>query len=151
MIANLAHKNQKMFILDYSQIAGIVPLDIKNSNIDIVCCSGHKGLLGPTGTGLLMINNDCVMNTIIEGGTGSNSWDLKQPTDYPDRFESGTQNIVGIIGLSKAIEYLNNFKPFEVYNHEMKLLKYLYSSLKCFNSFTFYTNLFNTFGMGGNA
>ncbi len=144
MIAELARKYKKLFILDYSQIAGIVPLDIKNSIIDIVCCSGHKGLLGPTGTGLLMINNDCVMDTIIEGGTGSNSWDLSQPTDYPDRFESGTQNIVGIIGLSKAIEYLDELKPFEIYNHEMKLLKYLYSRLKCLNSVTFYTDLFNT-------
>ena len=105
-LASLAHKYNKLFILDYSQIAGIMPLDIKKTNIDIMCCSGHKGLLGPTGTGLLLINNDIVLNTILEGGTGSNSWDLLQPNYYPDRLESGTQNIVGIIGLSKAVEYL---------------------------------------------
>ena len=144
MIATLAHKYNKLFVLDYSQIAGIIPLNIKKSDIDIVCCSGHKGLLGPTGTGLLMINNDCVLNTIIEGGTGSNSWDLSQPIDYPDRFESGTLNIVGIIGLSKAIEYLNSFKLYEIYNHEMNLLKYFYSNMKYCNNFYFYTDLFNT-------
>ena len=114
--------------MDYSQIAGIIPLDIKKTNIDIMCCSGHKGLLGPTGTGLLLINNDVVLNTVLEGGTGSNSLDLSQPDYYPDKFESGTQNIVGIIGLSKAIEYLNSFAPYSIYNHEMKLLRYFEKS-----------------------
>ena len=140
-IASLAHKYNKLFILDYSQIAGIIPLDIKQTDIDIMCCSGHKGLLGPTGTGLLLINNEVVLNTILEGGTGSNSWDLSQPNDYPDRLESGTQNIVGIIGLSKSIEYLNCFKSYSIYNHEIKLLKYFYSNMKYHNNFIFYTDL----------
>ena len=140
-IASLAHKYNKLFILDYSQIAGIVPLNLNKSDIDIMCCSGHKGLLGPTGTGLLLINNDIVLNTILEGGTGSNSWDVSQPDYYPDRLESGTQNIFGIIGLSNAIRYLQNFKPYSVYNHEIKLLKYFYSCMKYCNNIIFYTDL----------
>lgn len=143
MIATLAHKYNKIFILDYSQVAGVIPLNIKDSDIDIVCCSGHKGLLGPTGTGLLLINNTLTMNTIIEGGTGSNSWNLSQPDIYPDRFESGTQNIVGIIGLSNAIDYLNQCKPFEIYYHEINLLKYFYSSMKKCNNIIFYTDFLN--------
>ena len=143
MIANLAHKYNKIFILDYSQIAGVIPLNIKDSHIDIMCCSGHKGLLGPTGTGLLLINNNSFMNTIIEGGTGSNSWDLSQPDIYPDRFESGTQNIVGIIGLSNAIDYLSKSKQFDIYHHEFNLLKYFYSSMKKCKNIIFYTDILN--------
>lgn len=142
-LASLAHKYNKLFILDYSQIAGVVPLDLKKTNIDIVCCSGHKCLLGPTGTGLLLINNDIVLNTILEGGTGSNSWDLSQPNYYPDRLESGTQNIVGIIGLSKAVEYLKKYQRYSIYNHEIKLMKYFYSNMKYFKNVIFYTDIMN--------
>ena len=142
-LASLAHKYNKLFILDYSQIAGVIPLNIDKTNIDIMCCSGHKGLLGPTGTGLLLINNDIVLNTILEGGTGSNSWELSQPHYYPDRLESGTQNIVGIIGLSKAVEYLKNYKEYSIYNHEIKLLKYFYSNMKYYSNLIFYTDLTN--------
>ena len=142
-LASLAHKYDKLFILDYSQIAGVIPLNIDKTNIDIMCCSGHKGLLGPTGTGLLLINNDIVLNTILEGGTGSNSWELSQPYYYPDRLESGTQNIVGIIGLSKAVEYLKNYKEYSIYNHEIKLLKYFYSNMKYYSNLIFYTDLTN--------
>lgn len=142
-LASLAHKYKKLFILDYSQVAGVIPLDVDKTNIDIMCCSGHKGLLGPTGTGLLLINNDIVLNTILEGGTGSNSWDLSQPNYYPDRLESGTQNIVGIIGLSKAVEYLKNYKGYSIYNHEIKLMKYFYSNMKNYNNMIFYTDLIN--------
>lgn len=142
-LASLAHKYNKLFILDYSQIAGVIPLNIDKTNIDIMCCSGHKGLLGPTGTGLLLINNDIVLNTILEGGTGSNSWKLSQPYYYPDRLESGTQNIVGIIGLSKAVEYLKNYKEYSIYNNEIKLLKYFYSNMKYYSNLIFYTDLTN--------
>lgn len=142
-LASLAHKYNKLFILDYSQIAGVIPLNIDKTNIDIMCCSGHKGLLGPTGTGLLLINNDIVLNTILEGGTGSNSWELSQPYYYPDRLESGTQNIAGIIGLSKAVEYLKNYKEYSIYNNEIKLLKYFYSNMKYYSNMIFYTDLTN--------
>ncbi len=140
-LAALAHKHDLLFILDYSQIAGVIPLDLSNKNIDIICCSGHKGLLGLSGVGLLLINNDIMINTIIEGGTGSNSEDLYQPIVYPDRLESGTPNIVGIISLSKSIDYLNKVKVNNIYKHEMELLKYLQYHLIKENNIKFYTDL----------
>jgi cysteine desulfurase family protein len=142
-LAALAHKYKLLFILDYSQIAGVIPLDLSNKNIDIVCCSGHKGLLGLSGVGLLMINNDIVMNTILEGGTGSNSENSLQPDEYPDRFESGTPNIVGIISLSDSIDYLNRIDMNNVYKHEIQLLKYLQYNLIKENKIELYTNLFD--------
>lgn len=142
-LSSLAHKYNLLFIMDYSQIAGIIPLDISECNIDILCCSGHKGLMGPTGVGLLILNNNIELNTIIEGGTGSNSMILTQPTNYPDRLESGTPNIVGIIGLSKALDYLKNENMHENYVKEMSILKYLQYFLLNDKRFVVYTNLFN--------
>ena len=137
-IAALAHKYNLLFILDYSQLAGIIPLDLNDKNIDIVCCSAHKGLLGLPGVGLLIINNDIALNTIIEGGTGSNSESLLQPTEYPDKLESGTPNILGIISLSDSIDFLKNK---DVYSHEISLLKYLQRSLNSNKNIKFYTNI----------
>ncbi len=142
-LAALAHKYKLLFILDYSQIAGVIPLDLSNKNIDIVCCSGHKGLLGLSGVGLLLINNDLILNTIIEGGTGSNSESLLQPYDLPDRFESGTPNIPGIIALSKSIEFLKNVRLDTIYKHEIELLKYLQYNLERIRKIKLYTNLFD--------
>ncbi len=140
-LAALAHKHNLLFILDYSQLAGVIPLDLRNKNIDIICCSGHKGLYGLSGVGLLIINNDLLLDTIIEGGTGSNSESLLQPDDLPDRFESGTQNIVGIIALSKAIDFIKKTKIENIYNHEMKLLKYLQYHLENNKKIKLYTDL----------
>ncbi len=142
-LSALAHKYNLVFILDYSQIAGVIPLDLNNKNIDVVCCSGHKGLLGLSGVGLLLINNDLIMNTIIEGGTGSNSENLIQPYDLPDRFESGTPNITGIIALSKSIDYLKKIKLENIYKHEIKLLKYLQYNLMNERKIKLYTDLLN--------
>ncbi len=142
LISALAHKHNLIFILDYSQIAGVMPLDLSNKNIDIVCCSGHKGLLGLSGVGLLLINNDKILNTIIEGGTGSNSENTNQPDELPDRFESGTPNIVGILSLSDSIDYLNKIGINNIYNHEMSLLRYLQCNLKNSNCI-FYTDFSN--------
>lgn len=142
-LASLAHKHNLLFILDYSQIAGIIPLDLRNKNIDIVCCSGHKGLMGLSGVGLLLLNNDLTLNTIIEGGTGSNSEILLQPNEFPDRFESGTPNIVGIIALSRSIDFLNKMKSENIYNHEIKLLRYLQYNLEKNKKIRLYTDLFD--------
>lgn len=142
-LASLAHKHNLLFILDYSQIAGIIPLDLRNKNIDIVCCSGHKGLMGLSGVGLLLLNNELTLNTIIEGGTGSNSESLLQPDEFPDRNESGTPNIVGIIALSRSLDFLNKMKSENIYNHEIKLLKYLQYNLEKNTKIRLYTDLFD--------
>lgn len=141
-LSMLAHKYNLMFILDYSQCAGIIPLDINECNVDIMCCSGHKGLMGPTGVGLLILNNNVELKTIIEGGTGTNSIILSQPTEYPDKLESGTPNILGIIGLSYALEYLQEQKIYKTYKNELFLLKYFQKYLMSDNKFIIYTNLF---------
>jgi len=93
-IAELCQKRGICFILDAAQCGGVIPIKIGNG-INFICCSGHKGLYGPMGTGLLITDGKYRLKTFIEGGTGSNSSTLEQPNDLPDRFESGTINTPG--------------------------------------------------------
>lgn len=143
MLSNLAHKNGLLFVMDCSQIAGVVPIDMQKDGIDILCCAGHKGLMGPTGTGLMILNSDIQLDSFIEGGTGSNSMSAVQPDVLPDKFESGTPNVQGIIGLSSAIDFINKNSIKRLYEHEISLLKYLYKNLENRENIVFYTDFYN--------
>ena len=143
MLSNLAHKNNLLFVMDCSQIAGTVPIDMKKDGIDILCCAGHKGLMGPTGTGLLILNKKVQLNSIIEGGTGSNSMSATQPDILPDRFESGTPNVQGVIGLSSALDYIVKSNVRKIYEHESSLLKYLHNNLEKIENVVLYTDFYD--------
>ncbi len=142
MLSSLAHKYGILFIMDCSQLAGSYKIDMSKDNIDILCCSAHKGLLGPSGLGLLLLNNDIYLNTIIEGGTGSNSASYFQPLNYPDRFESGTPNVPGIIGLSSAIDFVSD-KVNLINSHEKSLLKYFQNNVSEYRNVILYTDITN--------
>lgn len=140
LIAEFAHKNNILFILDAAQIGGVIPINMQKDNIDILCCAGHKGLYGPAGTGVLVINHDNDMETIIEGGTGSNSINKSQPDILPDRFESGTPNVQGIIALGHGIDFVNKYSVDNIFKHENKLIQYLYNELTKINCVIVYRN-----------
>jgi selenocysteine lyase/cysteine desulfurase len=95
------------FLVDAAQTAGILPIDAEAMGITLLAVSGHKGLLGPQGVGALYLAPDLELGTLIEGGTGSRSESLEQPTTCPDRFEAGTPNSPGIAGLSAGISVVN--------------------------------------------
>jgi cysteine desulfurase family protein len=102
-----AARNQGIaFLVDAAQTAGSVPIDVEAMNIDMLAFPGHKGLLGPTGTGGLYIRETIELEPLKEGGTGSESASPGQPGYLPDRYESGTLNAVGIAGLNEGIRYL---------------------------------------------
>ena len=143
LLSKLAHKHNLLFILDCAQIGGIIPINMQKDGIDILCCAGHKGLMGPTGTGMLIVNEKVQLNSFIEGGTGSNSASALQPDILPDKFESGTPNVPGIIGLSSAIDFISGNGTERVYNHEKKLLKYLQKNLENNRNVLLYTDFFN--------
>lgn len=128
-----------LFCVDAAQTAGTVNIDIGNSYIDFLCTSGHKGLYGPMGTGILVINSDTLPDTLIQGGTGSMSLEKKQPHILPDMYESGTPNLIGIVGLSEGVNFVLNNKPENLYKKEMNLILYAYDKLKTFNNVVLYT------------
>ena len=105
-IGEIAKANGIVFIVDGAQSAGVIDIDVKRYNIDLLAFPGHKGLLGPQGTGGLYIGPGIQLETFKEGGTGSNSSSFEQPDFLPDRFESGTLNTPGIVGLNQGISYI---------------------------------------------
>jgi len=95
-----------LLLVDAAQSAGIIPIDVNKMNIDLLAFPGHKGLLGPQGTGGLYIREGVALSPLRQGGTGSHSELLTQPEQLPDRFESGTHNTPGLAGLAAGIRHL---------------------------------------------
>jgi cysteine desulfurase family protein len=102
----VTRRRNLIFMVDAAQTAGKYPIDVQASNIDLLAFSGHKGLFGPPGTGALYIGNRVNLDSLREGGTGSYSEEEEQPVILPDRYESGTQNSVGIAGLGAGLKYI---------------------------------------------
>lgn len=130
-VGQLCKKHNIMFLLDSSQGAGVLNINMKELNINALAFTGHKSLLGPQGIGGFIIddyyNNMC--SSLLQGGTGSMSYSLDQPDFLPDKFESGTLNMPGIVGLSSAIEYINSIGINTIYEHNNYLLNYLLEGL----------------------
>lgn len=129
-ICALAHSYGILFCMDAAQSAGTLDIDMTANAYDFVCCAGHKGLYGPMGIGLLLLGDDHPLDTLIEGGTGSESDRPTMPEYYPDRLESGTLNIPGICGLGAGIGFVNARKREYIAEHEMKLIRYAYRELQ---------------------
>lgn len=105
-ISRIAHEHNALFLLDASQSAGSIPIDMDAIGADIIACPGHKGLMGPMGTGILCIKDPNKVNAIIVGGTGSQSESLVQPNSMPEKFHSGTLNTPAIAGLAKGVKFI---------------------------------------------
>ncbi len=128
-IGAIAKQYNIPFLVDAAQSGGILPIDMVKDNISMLALAGHKGLYGPTGTGVLCLGDEINPDTLTEGGTGSNSRDPRQPNELPDKYESGTINAVGICGLSSGIDFINRVGMETIYNHDMMLTKILLEDL----------------------
>jgi len=123
-VGRLARKQGVPLLVDAAQTAGCVPIDIKESMIDILAFTGHKGLLGPTGTGGIVFGDgfDCGrLPPAIFGGTGSRSEMEYQPDFLPDKYESGTVNIAGIAGLCEGVRWILDKGVDEIRAHEVEI------------------------------
>ena len=116
-IGKICKDNGIFFVVDAAQSAGLIDIDIGRDNIDFLCCAPHKGLFAPMGTGLL-ICSDNSLDSLIEGGTGSASANLIQPDNLPDKLESGTLNVPGIIALGAGIDYINQMGISNIHSKE---------------------------------
>ena len=122
-IGDFCHKHGLFFILDTAQTAGTIPIDMESTHISALAFTGHKGLRGPQGTGGFLIRNELVslIDPLLSGGTGSISHTEEIPDFLPDRFEPGTPNIPGILGLHAALSDLEQLSMEETLHHEMTL------------------------------
>lgn len=105
-ISKIAHAHGARLIVDASQTAGSIPIDMQKMDIDVLCFTGHKGLMGPQGTGGLCIQPGVEIRPLLRGGTGVHSYDKNQPQAYPTRLEAGTLNGHSIAGLDAALDFL---------------------------------------------
>lgn len=109
-VGEIARRHDLLFLLDTAQTAGVLPIDMENDGIDLLAFTGHKSLYGPMGTGGLIVGqrvNPADLHPLRQGGTGSRSEQEVQPDFFPDRFESGTPNAVGLAGLLAALQWLS--------------------------------------------
>jgi cysteine desulfurase family protein len=123
-IGSLAREHGIPYLLDAAQSAGVYQINVEELGVDMLAFPGHKGLLGPQGTGGLYIREGLKVEQFIQGGTGSASYSLNQPEEMPDKFESGTPNAPGIIGLGKGIQYINRRGMDNIRHHEEDLTRY---------------------------
>ncbi len=137
-IGRVALRNGILFMVDGAQGAGHMNLDVRKNHIDILAVPGHKGMMGPQGTGFLYIREGVDIEPLISGGTGSKSKELIQPKDFPEGYESGTVNSPGIIGLGAAARFINKIGAEAIAEHERKLTEKLQSGLKKIDGVTLY-------------
>lgn len=124
-IASILKKHNIPLVIDGAQTAGHIPVDLAQLKPAAFCFTGHKGLLGPQGTGGILFDKDFAkeVEPLITGGTGSASDSEETPSFMPDKFEAGTQNIIGIAGLYHSLKWLDTFGIENIHKREQKLLK----------------------------
>ncbi len=129
-IGQIAHEHGVYYLLDAAQTAGVFPIDLGRLAVDLIAFPGHKGLLGPQGTGGLIIKPEIQLEPLIYGGTGSLSEEDRQPDFLPDALESGTLNGAGIAGLGAGVRYILNEGVDKIRVSEQALCRKLWNGLR---------------------
>ncbi|MBO5231749.1 MAG: aminotransferase class V-fold PLP-dependent enzyme [Clostridia bacterium] len=127
-IGALCKQKGILFIVDAAQTAGVIPIDMQGMGIDFLCIAPHKGLYAPMGTGILIAEKE-ITHPLIEGGTGVNSAVAVQPLEYPERLESGTVNLPGIIGIGAGVDFVNSKGIENIYKAELDISRYIYNGI----------------------
>ncbi len=148
LIDEICYENDVPMILDASQSAGYTMIDAtKLKSVSFICMPGHKGLLGPQGTGILLVCNDKKLYSTIQGGTGSFSSEFAQPEFLPDIFESGTLNVPGICGLCEGVKYIKSIGFRKIQNKSSFLLECMLNVLNDIEGVKVYTGSFHKHGV----
>ncbi|MDP4110433.1 MAG: aminotransferase class V-fold PLP-dependent enzyme [Bacillota bacterium] len=129
-IGKLCREKNIVFIADISQTAGIFSVDMERDNIDVLCFSGHKGLMGPQGTGGICVRDGIAVRPLITGGSGFATFDRRHPDKMPSLLEAGTLNGHGIAGLNAALKYIKNVGIDSIRQKEQQLAQKFYLSVK---------------------
>lgn len=136
-VGEIARQADVLFLVDAAQTAGHLPLDMSSMPVDFLACPGHKGLLGPLGTGLVYLRAELAdqVESLRQGGTGTRSEDETQPVTLPEKLESGNHNAPGLIGLRASIEYVLKQGVSTLRKHEQQLTAQLLDGFQQLNSF----------------
>lgn len=129
-VGTIAKKHDVLFVVDASQTAGVFDIDVQKMNIDILCFTGHKGLLGPQGTGGMYVKPGIKVKPLLFGGSGVQTYSKHHPEEMPTALEAGTLNAHGIAGLNAAIDYINETKIKNIREKEQDLMWYFYENVK---------------------
>lgn len=129
-IGEMAHAHGALLVVDASQTAGVIPIDMQKMHIDVLCFTGHKGLMGPQGTGGLCIRPGVEVRPLLRGGTGIHSYDRGQPQAYPARLEAGTLNTHGLAGLHAALEFIERHGVQAIGARERALMRRFYDGVR---------------------
>ena len=137
-IGKLAKEKGVLFVVDASQTAGVFPIDVQKMNIDVLCFTGHKGLLGPQGTGGMYVREGLAVRPLKVGGSGIKTYSKTHPSDMPTALEAGTLNGHGIAGLHAALGYLEEEGIDNIRAREQELMWRFYEAVKEIPNVTVY-------------
>ena len=137
-VGRLVQKHGVLFLVDASQSAGVLPIDMERMHIDALCFTGHKSLMGPQGTGGLCLRGDLGVLPWKVGGTGVQTYSERQPEQLPVRLEAGTLNGHGIAGLSAALDFVARTGVDAIHAHEAALMRRFYEGVKDIPNVTVY-------------
>ena len=129
-VGEIAKKHGVLLIADASQTAGVFPIDVKEMNIDILCFTGHKGLLGPQGTGGMYVREGLAVRPLLSGGSGVQTYEREHPKQMPTALEAGTLNVHGLAGLRAAVSYINDYGMENIRKKEQELMRQFYDRVK---------------------
>jgi cysteine desulfurase family protein len=136
-VGALVRERGLLFLVDAAQTAGVVPIDVQAMHIDLLALPGHKSLMGPTGTGALYVGPRADVRPWREGGTGGADTDT-HPSQFPQRLEGGTANVLGVAGLAEGIKYVQQRGQDAIRHHEVMLCDRLWRRLDELGGFTVY-------------
>ena len=143
-IGSFAKENGILFIVDASQTAGLLPIDMEKQHIDVLCFTGHKSLYGPQGTGGLCVRPGVDIRPYSVGGTGVQTYLHTQPPEYPTRLEAGTRNAHGLAGLDAALDFLRETGIDKIRAHDLSLMRRFYDGVRQISGVTVYGDFSRT-------
>lgn len=129
-VGEMARRHEVLFVVDASQTAGVFPIDVRNMQVDVLCFTGHKGLLGPQGTGGMYVREGLAIRPLKSGGSGVQTYSKTHPREMPTALEAGTLNGHGIAGLRAAVEYIEKTGLDNIRAKEQELMWRFYEGVK---------------------
>ena len=141
LIGAIAKRHGLIYIVDASQTAGSFPIDVRKMHIDILCFTGHKGLLGPQGTGGIYVRDGVAVRPLLSGGSGVQTYLREHPPQMPTALEAGTLNGHGIAGLGAAVRYLQQTGLDTIRQKEQELMRAFYERVRKIPGITVYGDL----------